>query len=85
GQTLLLSGIIQESERNSVTKIPILGDIPILGALFRSSTTDSQRRELIVLLTPQILDDSDQSVFGYQYSPSEQVQEILENRGRPAE
>ncbi|MGG6238449.1 AMIN domain-containing protein [Nodosilinea sp. AN01ver1] len=85
GQTLLLSGIIQESERNSVTKIPILGDIPILGALFRSTRTDNQRRELIVLLTPQILDDSDNSTFGYQYTPSEQVQEILENRGRQPE
>jgi type IV pilus assembly protein PilQ len=82
GQTLLLSGIIQESERNSVTKVPILGDIPILGVLFRSTVTDNQRRELIVLLTPQILDDSDQSVFGYQYTPSEQVQEILENPSR---
>ena len=82
GQTLLLSGIIQESERSSVTKIPILGDIPILGALFRSTTTDNQRQELIVLLTPQILDDSDQSVFGYSYTPSEEVQEILDNRGQ---
>ena len=82
GQTLLLSGIIQESERSSVTKIPILGDIPILGALFRSTVTDNQRQELIVLLTPQILDDSDQSVFGYSYTPSEEVQEILENRGQ---
>ncbi|MEA5450422.1 AMIN domain-containing protein [Leptolyngbya sp. CCNP1308] len=85
GQTLLLSGIIQESERNSINKIPILGDIPILGALFRSTVTDNQRRELIVLLTPQILDDSDQSTFGYQYTPSEAVQEILENRGRQEE
>ncbi|PZU92477.1 MAG: type II secretory pathway, component HofQ [Leptolyngbya sp.] len=85
GQTLLLSGIIQESERNSINKIPILGDIPILGALFRSTVTDNQRRELIVLLTPQILDDSDQSTFGYQYTPSESVQEILENRGRQEE
>lgn len=82
GQTLLLSGIIQETERSSVTKIPILGDIPILGALFRSNVTDSQRQELIVLLTPQILDDSDQSVWGYRYTPSEEVQEILENQQR---
>ncbi|MEO1067995.1 MAG: AMIN domain-containing protein [Cyanobacteria bacterium J06638_6] len=82
GQTLLLSGIIQESERSTVNKVPILGDIPILGALFRSTVTDNQRRELIVLLTPQILDDSDQSAFGYQYTPSEQVQEILENPSR---
>jgi type IV pilus assembly protein PilQ len=82
GQTLLLSGIIQESERSTVSKIPILGDIPILGALFRSTVTDNSRQELIILLTPQIIDDSDQSVFGYQYTPSEQVQEVLENRGQ---
>jgi len=78
GQTLLLSGIIQESERSSVNKIPILGDIPILGALFRSTVRDSERQELIVLLTPQILDDSDQSVFGYSYTPSEEVQELID-------
>ncbi len=81
-QTLLLSGIIQESERSTVNKIPILGDLPILGALFRSTITDNSRQELIILLTPQIIDDSDQSVFGYQYTPGEQVQEILENRGQ---
>nr|WP_199306787.1 type IV pilus secretin family protein [Pseudanabaena sp. FACHB-2040] len=78
GQTLLLSGIIQESERTTVNKIPILGDLPILGALFRSTVNQNQRNELIVLLTPQILDDSDQSVYGYTYTPSEQVQELLE-------
>jgi type IV pilus assembly protein PilQ len=82
GQTLLLSGIIQESERSTVTKIPILGDIPILGALFRSTVTDNSRQELIVLLTPQIIDDSDQAVFGYSYTPSEDIQEILDNRQR---
>jgi type IV pilus assembly protein PilQ len=76
-QTLLLSGIIQESERSSVTKVPILGDIPILGALFRSTEIDNRRQELIVLLTPQILDDSDQSVFGYSYTPSAEVQDVL--------
>lgn len=81
-QTLLLSGIIQESERSTVTKVPILGDIPILGALFRSTVTDNQRQELIVLLTPQILDDSDQNVFGYSYTPSEEVQNILDRQSR---
>ena len=43
GQTLILSGIIQESDRTSVTKVPILGDIPILGALFRSTNKTNQR------------------------------------------
>jgi type IV pilus assembly protein PilQ len=58
GQTLILSGIIQESDRTSVTKVPILGDIPILGALFRSTNKANQRQEVVVLLTPQILNDS---------------------------
>ncbi|PZV10772.1 MAG: type II secretory pathway, component HofQ [Leptolyngbya sp.] len=82
GQTLVLAGIIAESETASTTKIPILGDLPILGALFRRIETTGRRNEVVILLTPQILDDSDQSVWGYRYDPSEQVQEVLENRGR---
>jgi type IV pilus assembly protein PilQ len=58
GQTLILSGIIQESDRTSVTKVPILGDIPLLGALFRNTTKANQRQEVVVLLTPQILNDN---------------------------
>ena len=80
GQTLVLSGIIQESDRVTTSKVPILGDIPILGALFRSTNRSNERRELIVLLTPQIMDDSDNSVFGYRYTPGEDVQELLEER-----
>jgi type IV pilus assembly protein PilQ len=58
GQTLILSGIIQESDRSSVSKVPILGDIPILGALFRSTNKTNQRQEVVILLTPQILNDN---------------------------
>ena len=80
GQTLVLSGIIQDTDRVTTSKVPILGDIPILGALFRSSSRADERRELIVLLTPQILDDSDSSVYGYSYQPGEDVQQLLEDR-----
>lgn len=80
GQTLVLSGIIQESDRTSTSKVPILGDIPILGALFRSTNRDTDRRELIVLLTPEIINDSDESVYGYSYEPGEDVQQLLEDR-----
>ena len=80
GQTLVLSGIIQESDRTTTSKVPILGDIPILGTLFRSTDRRNERRELIVLLTPQILSDDDSSVYGYSYSPGEDVQQLLENR-----
>jgi len=58
GQTLILSGIIQNTDKSEVIKVPILGDIPILGALFRSTNKTNQRQEVVVLLTPQILNDN---------------------------
>jgi len=81
GQTLVLSGIIQDQDRATVSKIPILGDIPLLGALFRKTNKENVRREVIVLLTPQIMDDSERSSYGYNYNPSPQVRQILERRG----
>ncbi|BAY46020.1 type II and III secretion system protein [Scytonema sp. HK-05] len=81
GQTLILSGIIQDSDRVTVSKIPILGDIPILGALFRRTNKTSDRSEVIVLLTPQIVEDSERSSFGYNYTPSPDVRQMLERGG----
>ncbi|GAX39421.1 type II and III secretion system protein [Tolypothrix sp. NIES-4075] len=81
GQTLILSGIIQDSDRSSVSKIPILGDIPLLGSLFRKTNRQNQRQEVIVLLTPQIIDDSEHSSYGYNYTPSPEVRQTLERSG----
>ncbi|MEH2068503.1 MAG: AMIN domain-containing protein [Nostoc sp.] len=81
GQTLILSGIIQDADRTTVSKIPILGDLPLIGSLFRSTNRQNQRNEVIVLLTPQIMDDSENSSYGYNYTPSPQVRQILERRG----
>jgi type IV pilus assembly protein PilQ len=81
GQTLILSGIIQDSDRTSVSKIPILGDIPLLGSLFRKTNRTNQRQEVIVLLTPQIMDDSERSSYGYNYTPSPEVRQTLERSG----
>jgi type IV pilus assembly protein PilQ len=81
GQTLIVSGIIQDSDRTTITKVPILGDIPILGALFRSTSRDNSRREVIVLLTPQILNDDDGSSFGYRYTPLPETQQLLQRQG----
>lgn len=80
GQTLILSGVIQDSDRATVTKVPILGDLPILGTLFRSTGKTNDRSEVIVLITPQILDDSDRATFGYGYTPSNEVQKALSGR-----
>jgi type IV pilus assembly protein PilQ len=81
GQTLILSGIIQDQDRTSVSKIPILGDIPLIGSLFRKTSRQNQRNEVIVLLTPQIMDDSERSSYGYNYQPSPEVRGVLERGG----
>jgi type IV pilus assembly protein PilQ len=75
GQTLILSGIIQESDRTTVSKVPILGDIPILGALFRSTNKSNQRQEVIVLLTPQILNDGVNQV---NYTPGNDARLLIQ-------
>ena len=80
-QTLILSGIIQDTDRTSVSKLPILGDIPLLGALFRKTNKVNERREVIILLTPQIIDDSQNSGYGYNYTPSPTAREMLERQG----
>ncbi|MEM9273096.1 MAG: secretin N-terminal domain-containing protein [Cyanobacteria bacterium P01_F01_bin.143] len=79
GQTLILSGIIQDQERSTISKVPILGDIPLLGSLFRSSTKDNERAEVIVLLTPQVIDE--QAGFGYNYTPGKDAREMLRKGG----
>ncbi|MDB9375563.1 type IV pilus secretin family protein [Nodularia sphaerocarpa] len=81
GQTLILSGIIQESDRTSVSKLPILGDLPLIGSLFRRTNRQNERQEVIVLLTPQIMDDTENSAYGYNYSPSPEVRQMIERRG----
>lgn len=57
GQTIVLGGLIGREERLTVIKVPLLGDIPILGELFRIRTTDLRESEVIFLITPQIVKD----------------------------
>jgi len=77
-QTLVLAGVIRDNERNSVTKVPILGDIPILGALFRFESNDTRRSEVVILVTPRIIDDSQNANWGYTYQPSPQPQQVID-------
>jgi len=82
GQTLILSGVIQDQDRSTVRKVPILGDIPLLGALFRSNERENQRNEVIVLLTPRIMDDNQTSTFGYGYVPGPAVRQVIDQSNR---
>lgn len=82
GQTLILSGIISDEERTLVSKIPFLGDLPIIGSLFRSTFKDKTRSEVIVMLTPQVINDSEgNSGFGYNYTPSRETGNYLREKG----
>jgi general secretion pathway protein D len=58
GETVLLGGLISDNVTNNVAKVPGLGDIPWLGRLFRSDTESTERTELVVLITPQVLDEN---------------------------
>jgi pilus assembly protein CpaC len=55
GQTLALAGLLQDSLRESVTKIPGLGDLPILGALFRSTNYTQEKTDLLIAVTPHLV------------------------------
>jgi general secretion pathway protein D len=59
GNTLVLGGLVQDDVRSGNTKVPVLGDIPILGYLFRADTKSRQKSNLVVFLTPTIVEDQD--------------------------
>ena len=55
GDTIVLGGMVREEERRSVSKIPLLGDLPILGPLFRTTNDTNSRTEVILMLTTHIM------------------------------
>ncbi|KGF95653.1 putative proteinral (type II) secretion pathway protein D precursor [Prochlorococcus marinus str. MIT 9201] len=57
GDTLILTGVLQDADNITTSKVPILGDIPLLGSLFRNNSTQKRKSELIILVTPKILKD----------------------------
>ncbi len=61
-ETLLLGGMITENESNSTGKIPILGDIPIIGFFFRSQHKVMKKEELLIMMTPRIIKDTEDIV-----------------------
>jgi type IV pilus assembly protein PilQ len=58
GDTIVLGGIFEQTVSASESKVPLLGDIPILGRLFRSDTTVNDKTELLIFITPRILTDT---------------------------
>ena len=65
GETLVLTGVIQDTDIENVYKYPILGDLPLLGSLFRSTGSEKNKRELIILVTPKIINDDSYNIEDY--------------------
>jgi general secretion pathway protein D len=61
GETIVLGGIIQNQITKTINKIPILGDLPILGNLFRDNSTTKNKTELLVFLTPRVVRNTDEA------------------------
>lgn len=60
GSTIVIGGLMQDTETESEEKVPLLGDLPILGALFKRTVTDKQKTELLIFLTPQVASNMDE-------------------------
>jgi len=69
GKTIVLGGLIKDSLTDTVSKVPVLGDIPLLGFFFRSKVKSKVKKEIVVFITPHILK-----------SPAVDVQEIVQER-----
>ena len=60
GETVVIAGLTQTSVRVSKSGIPLLVDLPLIGRLFGYTTRQEQRRDLLILLTPHIIDEGEQ-------------------------
>jgi len=67
GQTLILTGVISDADNQAVTKWPIMGDLPFVGQFFRSSNNARSKRELVILVTPRVINDGEGGTYGYGY------------------
>ncbi|MEK7849489.1 MAG: secretin N-terminal domain-containing protein [Candidatus Omnitrophota bacterium] len=63
GETIVVGGLIRTNDETTISKMPIVGDIPIIGALFRHKNSTKEERELIVFITPRIIGFDNVSTF----------------------
>jgi type IV pilus assembly protein PilQ len=75
GNTLAIGGLMRQDTSDSYTKVPVLGDLPLLGSLFRSKSLDKSKRDLLIFLTPTIVQPDQQTGYEKYYNgfPAEEV------------
>lgn len=59
GESIVIGGLIKDEERESFNKVPFLGELPLLGRLFQTTTRDKDKTEIIIILTPHIIERTD--------------------------
>ena len=65
GDDQFIGSALHSTNIDATYKFPYLGDLPLLGALFRSKQNNSDKRELIILVTPKVLDENSESLDSY--------------------
>jgi len=66
GETIILGGLISNSKTATINKIPILGDIPLLGLIFQNKSYEDKKKEVIVFITPHILSNENRQTLSRQ-------------------
>jgi pilus assembly protein CpaC len=78
GSTMAIGGLLNSEEGKQITKFPFLGDLPILGRFFRSTSTSKERKEIIILITPTLVDETTPAAM------SPDMRTLLENKAGAA-
>ena len=69
GQALILTGVLSDLNTQVATKWPLLGDLPLIGQFFRSSAGQRTKNELVIMVSPRIINDEVGGSYGYGYKP----------------
>lgn len=77
GETIVLSGLIQRENSTNVDKVPFLGDVPVLGALFRSKKFQNKETELVIFVTPTVVDSRSPGIVDRVQKTHERLQDRL--------
>ena len=82
GHTLIMTGVLNSTDKETIKKFPLLGDIPLIGNLFKSKSNSKEESELVILVTPKILKYEDQkNKLDFEYeAKTDEVKSFLDNK-----
>ncbi len=82
GHTLIMTGVLNSTDKETIKKFPLLGDIPLIGNLFKSKANSKEESELVILVTPKILKYEDQkNKIDFEYeAQTDEVKNFLDNK-----